>query len=90
MGVKRKKTLKWIPNELLERVRRLSESRGCGENEMLRHALLLGIEVLEKEKNILEEIREIKERLRKLEEGTVLPAERKKGDKKKKKLVEDV
>ena len=67
----RRKTLKWIPNELLERVRRLSEERGYSENEILRRALFLGIEILEKERDIMKELEEIKERLKKLEEGKV-------------------
>ena len=63
------RTLKWIPNDLLERVRVLAQERGFSENEMLRRALFLGIELLEREKDLLKEIEEIKERLRKLEEG---------------------
>ncbi len=71
MGVRRRKTLKWIPNELLERVSALSRQKGFSENEVLRHALAVGLEILEKERDLLEEIEEIKKRLNRLEEGGI-------------------
>ena len=67
----RKRTLKWIPNEFLERIRKLSKERGYSENELLRRALFLGIELLERERDVLKELEEIRERLRNLEEGAV-------------------
>lgn len=92
MGVKRKKTLKWIPNELLERARRLSESKGFNENEVIRRALALGLEVLEREGDILREIEELKRRIERLEQGGVVVREERpiKRDPFIEKLVEDI
>jgi len=90
MGVRRKKVLKWIPDELVEKARRMAISRGLDENQVIRQALYLGLSILEEERNILEEIREIKERLRKLEEGCVSAPQRVSPDPFIEKLVEEV
>jgi len=67
MGVKRKKTLKWIPNELIEKARHVASKKHMHENEVIRMALGIGLEILEKEKGLLEEVENLKRRVEALE-----------------------
>lgn len=66
MGVKRRKKLKWIDESFIHRAKKIGEKRGLSENEVLKMALHFGMEFLEREIDVFEEIRKIKEEIEKL------------------------